>query len=133
MKELVADGGIGAHDEGEAALWADEAGGALEKVTAQGVNLLKDPSRRSLLGRIAMGGGLGLHLQLTGEVVSEDGGAEVELITDASAHGDVVHLALALQLGEDRFLSAAAGVKGRARTEWRTLHERWKKASACPV
>jgi len=112
MKELVADGGIGAHDEGEAALWADEAGGALEKVTAQGVNLLKDPSRRSLLGRIAMGGGLGLHLQLTGEVVSEDGGAEVELITDASAHGDVVHLALALQLGEDRFLSAAAVVEG---------------------
>src|SRR5439155_24686379 len=104
--------GIGAHDEGEAALWADEAGGALEKVTAQGVNLLKDPSRRSLLGRIAMGGGLGLHLQLTGEVVSDDGGAEVELITDASAHGDVVHLALALQLGEDRFLSAAAVVEG---------------------
>jgi len=96
MEELVADGVVGAHDESESALRTNEARGALKESSAQCMNFLEDPAGRALLGGIAMGERLGLHLQLSGEVVGEDGGAEVELIADASADRDVIHLALAL-------------------------------------
>lgn len=55
---------------------------------------------------------LGNHLKLTAQVMGQNGTEEVSLIAGQGAHGDVIHLALALELAEKILLSSATVVEG---------------------
>ena len=90
---------------------ASQSPGALKETLAEGGQLLERPQGRSLFRRGALGCAA-LHLKLPVEVVSQHRGKEIGLVAEQGSGGDVVHLALGLQLGEHRFLGAATMVEG---------------------
>jgi len=97
--------------QSEPALRPAESSRSLDEVTTQSVQFLKDPKRGALLGSMTLGW-VGHHLKLTGQIMGQNGTEEVSLIAGQSAHGDVIHLALALELAEEVLLSPPTVVEG---------------------
>ena len=110
-QQVVSSGGVCAHCEGEDAMGTSESSGTLNESLADGGQLLEGPQRRTLFRRGPLGFG-DLHLKLSVEVVSQDRGQEIGLVAKQGSSGYIIHLALGLQLGEDRLLGAAPVVKG---------------------
>src|SRR3989338_164797 len=105
MQQRGFDGIIETESQSESALRPAESSRSLDEVTTQGIQLLEDPKRGALLGGMTLGW-LSNHLKLTGQVVGQNGTDEVSLIAGQGAHRDVIHLALALELPEEVFLSS---------------------------
>src|SRR3989338_6695381 len=111
MQQCGSDGVIETESQSESALWPAESSRSLNEVTTQSVQFLKDPKRSALLGSMTVGR-LGNHLKLTGQVVGQNGTEEVSLIAGQGAYRHVIHLALALELPEEVFLSSPTVVEG---------------------
>jgi TRAP-type transport system periplasmic protein len=75
---------------------------------------------------------VGDHLQLTSEVVRQHSSQKVHLVTVLGGDGHVVHVAVRLQLREDRFLRAASFVEGDHVLAW-ALYKNGLCAEARPV
>ena len=80
-------------------------------MTTHSIEFLENPKRGALLGSMTLGW-IGHHLKFTGQIMGQNGTEEVSLIAGQSAHGDVIHLALALKLADEVLLSAATVVEG---------------------
>src|SRR3972149_10963831 len=111
MQQRGSDSIIETEGQSESALRPAESSRSLDEVTTQGIQLLEDPKRGALLGGMTLGW-IGHHLKLTGQVMGQNGTEKVSLIAGQGAHGDVIHLALALELPEEVFLSSPTVVEG---------------------
>src|SRR3972149_3502705 len=95
MQQRGSDGVIETESQSESALRPAESSRSLNEVTKQSVQFLKDPKRSALLGSMTVER-LGHHLKLAGQ----------------GAYRHVIHLALALELPEEVFLSPPTVVEG---------------------
>ena len=111
VQQVASSGGICADREREDTVGAGQSPGALNESLADRGQLLERPQSRSLFRGGALGSAA-FHLKLPVEVVSQDCGKEIGLVAQQSSSGDVIHLALGLQLGENRLLGAATMVEG---------------------
>ena len=112
MQQLGFHGGISAHGERKLPLWPGQAPGALNQLAAQGTELLEAPQWRAFLSGISFLS-VAEHLHFPIEIVRQHGREQVDLVAGLFASGDVVHLCLRLEFGEDTFLSTASIVEAQ--------------------
>src|SRR4051794_39183279 len=107
MQQLVLDGWVRAHGQGQPPLRLVEAPRPVDELKTQRRESLEPPKRRPLRCGLPAGF-MGSHLQVTVEVMSEDGREQKNLVAGEGSCRHVVELALGLQLRKHAFLSPAA-------------------------
>lgn len=111
VQQVASSRGICADSQREDPVGASQSPGALNESLAYRGQLLERPQGRPFFRGCALGCAA-LHLKLPVEVVSQDCGKEIGLVAQQSSRRDIIHLALGLQLGENRLLGAASMVEG---------------------
>ena len=103
MAELSFESFVTVHRQDRFTGWANDAPGALNEGTAKGFDFAKAPQRGTFRRRAA-GARRESHLEFAGEVVSENAGEHVQLVSNPRLDRYVAHLAVRLELGKDSLL-----------------------------
>ena len=106
MQQLLSYSGVCTQGQGESAMRVGKPAGSLDQLAAQGFKSFELPERGALGGGFAAGL-VGNHLQLPVQIVSQYGREQEDLVARECLGGDVVHLPLGFELGENAFLSPA--------------------------
>ena len=110
MKEIPPQSRIVRDGQRQFPFRACESPGPLQNVVAQGRQLLKMPHWISPL-RCPPNLGLCPHLKLPSQVMGQDRGHQIQLITGETPDCNVIHLALGLQFPEDLLLTSSPVMK----------------------
>ena len=94
---------------------ASQTASPLNQPLAESGQSFKNPQGWPLLYGFALGFA-NLHLQLAVEVMGQHDHKQIGLVAEQGPGGDVVHMALRLQFGEDRLLGAATMMEGHDMT-----------------
>ena len=105
MQQSVLHRLIGRHAQCQATMGTYQTAGTLDELAPQRTESEKVPQGRAFLQGQA-GGGMGNHLQFPRQVVGQQHAQQVDLVPDPGARGDITHLIVGFQFGEQAFLSA---------------------------
>ena len=103
MPELSFATIVDVHGEDRFSGWANYAPSTLDEGTTKGPDFPETPQRGALCSRATIER-VELDLQLASEVVSENTGEHVQLVSDPSLDRYIVHPAMRLEFGEDALL-----------------------------